>query len=261
MASRSCILSTIDQNPVMNDGERSSTGLDNTASGREAPVFFADPGLIRDRVVEALRDAIVTGRLKPGERIRERDLVRSLGISRSPLREAIRTLESEGLITSVRHRGAWVTDLSARDLRETIDVRIMLETFAARHTLERLDEETLGAMERQLAAARQATPTDVLTDFTLALGFHDVLVAACGNQKVVQLYEILKRHLRRYQHFAFCRLGRDRRALEEHADILRALRDRDLAGVERLLRAHLRRSSEETALLLPLDPAVTPEAT
>jgi DNA-binding GntR family transcriptional regulator len=137
----------------------------------------------------------------------------------------------------------------------------MLETFAARLTLERLHEEMVRAMESQVAAARQATPTDVLMGFTLGLEFHDVLVSACGNQKVVQFYEILKRHLRHYQHFAFCRLGRDQRALEEHADMARAFRSLDLAAVEHLLRVHRRRSSEEIALLLPLDPAFGRDAT
>lgn len=69
-------------------------------------IRFTDPGLIRERVVDALRDAIIAGRLKPGERIRERELVSLLGVSCSPLRKAIRILETEGLITSLAYRGA-----------------------------------------------------------------------------------------------------------------------------------------------------------
>lgn len=75
----------------------------------DSRIRFTGPGLIRDRIVDALREAIVAGRLKPGERIRERELVALLGVSRSPLREAIRILEAEGLITSLPHRGAWVS--------------------------------------------------------------------------------------------------------------------------------------------------------
>lgn len=217
-------------------------------------IRFTDPGLIRDRVVDALRDAIIAGRLKPGERIRERELVALLGVSRSPLREAIRILETEGLITSLAYRGARVSELSASDLRDMLDVRIMLETFAARLAIERLDDAALQAMEEQVARARAAgVQVDLQSNFDLGLEFHDLLVAACGNRKVAQLHENLKRHQRRYQHFAFTRVGRDIRALDEHADMVGALRRRDLAAVEQGLRAHLLRFYEETAPLLPVD--------
>lgn len=219
-----------------------------------ARIRFTDPGLIRERVVDALRDAIIAGRLKPGERIRERELVSLLGVSRSPLREAIRILETEGLITSLAYRGARVSELSASDLHDMLHVRIMLETFAARLTIERLGDATLQAMEEQVARARAAgAQVDLRANFDLGLEFHDLLVAACGNRKVVQLYENLKRHQTRYQHFAFARLGRDIRALDEHADILAALRRRDLADVETLLRAHLLRFYVEITPLLPVE--------
>ncbi len=226
----------------------------------ESRIRFTDPGLIRERVVDALRDAIIAGRLKPGERIRERELVSLLGVSRSPLREAIRILETEGLITSLAYRGARVSELSGSDLHDMLHVRIMLETFAARLTIERLDDATLQAMEEQVERARAAgVQVDLQSNFDLGLEFHDLLVAACGNRKVVQLYENLKRHQTRYQHFAFARLGRDIRALDEHADILAALRRRDLTAVETLLRAHLLRFYGEIAPLLPVESSADEE--
>jgi DNA-binding GntR family transcriptional regulator len=209
--------------------------------------------LIRDRVVDALRDAIVSGRLKPGARIRERELVALLGVSRSPLREAIRLLEGEGFIVSENHRGARVSELSATDLRDMVHVRIMLEHFAASLLLERLDDGLPAALAAQVARARAAgRKVDARTNFALAFEFHDLLVAACGNRKVVQLHENLKAHHRRYEHFAFTRLGRSLRALDEHEQILRALRRRDLATVQQLLRAHLLRFYDSVAPLLPV---------
>ena len=226
-----------------------------------ARIRFTDPGLIRERVVDALRDAIIAGRLKPGERIRERELVALPGGSRSPLREAIRVLETEGLITSLAYRGARVSDLSAVDLRDMLDVRIMLECFAARLAIERLDDAALQTMEEQVNRARAAgAQVDLEANFELGLGFHDILVAASGNRKVAQIHESLKRHQRRYQHFAFTRVGRDLRALDEHADIVTALRRRDLAAVEHGLRAHLLRFYDEIAPLLPVDSALDPDA-
>jgi len=219
----------------------------------ESRIRFTDPGLIRERVVDALRDAIIAGRLKPGERIRERELVSLLGVSRSPLREAIRILETEGLITSLAHRGARVSELSAIDLHDMLDVRIMLESFAARLFIERLDEAVLRAMEEQVERSRApGYRVDLQENFDLGLEFHDLLVGACGNRKVVQMHENLKRHQTRYQHFAFARLGRDLRALDEHAEMVTMLRARDLGAVERLMRAHLLRFHDYLAPLLPV---------
>lgn len=240
-------------------------GIQSTALSQgqdsQSRIRFTDPGLIRERVVDALRDAIIAGRLKPGERIRERELVALLGVSRSPLREAIRILETEGLLTSLAYRGARVSDLSAADLRDMLDVRIMLESFAARLAIERLDDAALQAMEGQVNRARAAgAQVDLEANFELGLGFHDMLVAASGNRKVAQIHESLKRHQRRYQHFAFTRVGRDLRALDEHADIVLALRRRDLATVEQGLRTHLLRFYGEIAPLLPVDSTPDQEA-
>lgn len=209
-------------------------------------IEFSDPGLIRSRVVEALRDAIVQGRLKSGERIRERELVQSLGISRSPLREAIRVLEAEGLVSTAPHRGAWVSELSPADLRETTDVRIMLETYAARLASKALDDAAFDAMAEQIERARKRKQgRNVAAELNSSMGFHDLFVEACGNRKLIQLYQVVKRHLRRYQLLSFSRLGRGRRALEEHVQILGALRARNVAEVERLLVEHLTRASDE----------------
>ncbi len=214
----------------------------------EAVVKLGDPVLIRSRVVEAVRDAIVEGRLKPGERIRERELVGSLGISRSPLREAIRVLEAEGLITTTPHRGARVSELSADDLRETTDVRVMLETYAARLACKTLSDAALEAMaERIERARRRGRGRKASAELNDSMGFHDVFVAACGNRKLIDLYEIVKRHLRRYQLLSFSRLGRAQRATAEHAEILKAFRARDVAAVEQLLTKHLAGAAQEIA--------------
>jgi DNA-binding GntR family transcriptional regulator len=210
-----------------------------------------------NRVADALRDAIISGRLTPGERIRERELVATLGISRSPLREAIRVLEAEGLITSLPHRGSRVSELTVADFREINEARIMVETFAARLALERLDQGLLAGLEASVDEGRRAQPDlEAAQDFRLALRFHDELVKACGNARIVQLYEFLKGHLLRYHHVAVARLGRDRRAIEEHAALLRALRRRDIGEFERELARHLRRVTAELAPLFLTSPGV-----
>jgi len=208
-----------------------------------------------NRVTDALRDAIISGRLKPGERIRERELVATLGISRSPLREATRILEAEGLITSLPHRGSRVSELTGVDFHEINEARIMVETFAARLALERLDDGQLAGLEASVDEARRARPAlHAAQDFRLALRFHDEIVKACGNSRIVQLYEFLKGHLLRYHQVAVSRLGRDRRAIEEHAALIEALRRRDIGEFERELARHLRRVTTELAPLFLASP-------
>jgi DNA-binding GntR family transcriptional regulator len=139
-------------------------------------------------------------------------------------------------------------------------VRIMLESFAARLFIERLDEAVLRAMEEQVERSRApGYRVDLQENFDLGLEFHDLLVGACGNRKVVQMHENLKRHQTRYQHFAFARLGRDLRALDEHAEMVTMLRARDLGAVERLMRAHLLRFHDYLAPLLPVAAPIEPD--
>lgn len=213
-----------------------------------ATVRFVEPGLIRDRIVAALRDAIVSGRLRPGDRISERELVVSMGVSRSPLREAIRVLEGEGLLATVPHRGTRVTEMSVEDLRHTSEVRIMLETFAVRRLGEHSQWgllEALAAQIRRAGAPVSDRPPGVELDYSMS--FHDAIVTASGNPRVIQHFQIVKQHLRRYQLLAFSRLNRAQRANEEHAEILEALEHRDLALVERRLTEHITRGSDEIA--------------
>lgn len=223
-------------------------------------IHFTDPGLIRDGIVGAMRDAIITGRLRPGERIREREIVASLQVSRSPLREAIRILETEGLVTTVAHRGACVTELTGADLRHTTEVRVMVETFAVRLTVDRLPDTTLKAMEQHIEGARRRNlEPDANRELEHSLVFHDLFVRACGNPKLIQIHEVVKRHMRRYQLFAFAKLGRADRATSEHAEILGAFRLRDVAAIERLLTLHLQRVSDEIAPHLDGSPAPDPD--
>jgi DNA-binding GntR family transcriptional regulator len=213
-----------------------------------ATVRFVEPGLIRDRIVDALRDAIVSGRLRPGDRISERELVVSMGVSRSPLREAIRVLEGEGLLATVPHRGARVTEMSVEDLRHTSEVRIMLETFAVRRLgghSQWAGLEALAAQIRRVDAPAPDRPPGVELDYSMS--FHDAIITASGNPRVIQHFQIVKQHLRRYQLLAFSRLNRAERANEEHAEILEALERRDLALVERRLTEHITRGSDEIA--------------
>jgi DNA-binding GntR family transcriptional regulator len=214
-----------------------------------------DPVLMRDRVIDIVRDAIISGKLKSGQRVRERELISLLGISRSPLREALRTLASEGFLTSIPNRGVWVSEISAADLHELVEVRIMVETYSARLFMEKGNDRILRELENQVHQSLTVGPDVNRADnFDIALHFHDLLVAAGGNHTLIRFHETFKQHQRRYQYFAFDRIGHDRHAMQEHADLLDALIKKDLPRLENLLRSHLWRFYEEVKTMFDKDP-------
>ena len=130
----------------------------------------------------------------------------------------------------------------------------MLEAYAVRLFIEKIDETTLRTIEDQVKRSLSVGRTvNSETNFEFALEFHDLLVAASGNSHMVQMHNTFKRHQRRYQHFAFARLGHDEHAMEEHAVLLDALRNKDLKAVERDLSAHLWRFYECVAPMFDKD--------
>lgn len=181
---------------------------------------------LHGRVIEELRQAILSRRLKPGERLVEGRLADEFGVSRNPVREAIRVLASEGLVEVTARRGASVISMSDEEARETIEVRALLEGQNARLAARRRDEDVLKRIEavlRQGTEAVAAKRYDLLN--ALNQQFHHELAAA-GRNRV--LGDLLKR-LRERTAMLFSPADPERQARnwEEHAGILRAIIDGD----------------------------------
>jgi GntR family transcriptional regulator of vanillate catabolism len=143
-----------------------------------------------DRVYRQLRRLILEGRLAPGERLRQEVLARDLGISRTPLREALNRLASEGLIEFRPHRSAVVAEYSERDITADYEARLVLEPAAARLAALRRDPETLKALRAALRAAERAGG-DVERLFAANRAFHTALVAGAGNPHLTRFVESL----------------------------------------------------------------------
>src|ERR1700691_1225028 len=187
---------------------------------------------LRDQVIAELRQAILTGRLKGGERLVEGKLADELGVSRNPVREAIRVLASEGLVDVAARRGASVAVMSDQEARETIEVRALLEGQNARLAARRHDKELIKRIEAVLkkgTAAVAAGRFDQL--FQLNQQFHDALAAAGPNRVLGELLQKLRD--RTAMLFAPMSPSRQSRSWNEHAEILRAI----IAGDERLAAA------------------------
>src|SRR6266571_2799457 len=152
---------------------------------------------LREKILETIRDAIIAGALKPGEKVAEPELAERFGISRTPIREAFRQLESEGYLTVIPRKGAVVVSFSARDVEEFYAIKSILEGYAARRACENLtprELEKLVAINERLR--HLAAIGDIKHFFKLHGDFHDQFIRAADNEK---LHELITNLLSKFQ--------------------------------------------------------------
>ena len=196
---------------------------------------------LHDRVVMELRQAILSGRLKPGERLIEGHLADELGVSRNPVREAIRALASEGLIEVTARRGAAVATMTEQEARETIEVRALLEGQNARLAARRQDGQIIKRIEVVLTKGTAAVASKRFDQlFDLNQRFHSELAAAGQNTVLGDLLQKLRE--RTAMLFAPMDPSRQARSWEEHAAILRAIIQGDERTAATLAAEHVMRA-------------------
>ena len=143
---------------------------------------------LRDVVFNTLRRAILRGELKPGERLMEIQLANKLGVSRTPIREAIRKLELEGLVLMIPRRGAEVAEITEKNLRDVLEVRCALEELAVQLACDRMDAEGLVRLKEAAEKFREVLDSDDITQIAQAdVLFHDVIYTATDNKRLIQL--------------------------------------------------------------------------
>jgi DNA-binding GntR family transcriptional regulator len=199
---------------------------------------------LHETVVARLRDFIVEGALAPGARIAERQLCESLGVSRTPLREALKVLASEGLVELLPNRGARVARLDERDVEDMFQVMGALEALAGTLACAQMTEGELAeiaALHYEMLA--QYTRRKLPEYFRLNQAIHAAIIAAARNPILAATYQSLAGRIRRARYLANLSEERWRNAVEEHEAILQALQARDGARLARLLEDHLRNKS------------------
>lgn len=202
-------------------------------------------------VVRHLRDAVVTGKLKPGDRIVERQLSAELNISRTPIREGLKLLELDGLVAISRNRGAEVTAFTPDEALRLFDVISVLEGLAARRTAERACPDTLARLEDlhgQMAFHYNRSQIDPYFEVNSAI--HDLVVSACGNPELAATHARLMLRARRGRYMAIMSPDRWRQSVEEHEALMAALRARDPDAAAAAWTAHLRHTGETLARAL-----------
>lgn len=183
------------------------------------------PAQLERRVYERLRDEIVSGALRPGEQLVEARIAGELGVSKTPVREALIRLQRDGLVAIEPYRGAHVLEPSAIDVREILDLRLLLESQVARELAETRPAATLDALEASIRVSRAALrsgDTQVLIDGLTE--FSDVLTEACGNSRMRKLLIDLRSVLLLIGSSSLRAAGRETRSIVEHERILTAIR-------------------------------------
>jgi DNA-binding GntR family transcriptional regulator len=193
----------------------------------------------QDYVYEQLYEAILSGRFKPGEHLVLEELGEELGTSRTPLREAIRRLQTEGLVDSTPHRGAVVADLSVEELIELYHIRAVLEGLAARLATENLSDEELTQLQDIFdETRRELDPSNPVRFEEFNRPFHEIIYQGANAPFLYEMIINLYTKTGLYRHLSLRSTGRVQDVLDEHHRILDALLARDAELAERCAREH-----------------------
>jgi DNA-binding GntR family transcriptional regulator len=199
-----------------------------------------DRSTLTTRALEALRAAIVDGRLEAGERYSVAQLAERFGVSRTPVREALLVLERQGVVRFERNRGVRVLETTAHDLEEVFELRLLLEVPATRRACELLSADDLAALDHELAAmSALAREGDEGAFMAHDKAFHEVILRASGNRRLTTIVSQLRDHVR-FRGASTVGRSRDLDAIRsEHVAILEALHARDPRAAADAMRAHL----------------------
>jgi DNA-binding GntR family transcriptional regulator len=201
---------------------------------------------LREKVYEAIRNYILDGDIPPGERLIESQLAKRIRTSRTPVREALHLLEKEGLLESIPRVGYRVKELKFSEVEEICQIRTVNEVLAVRWAVGRITPKEIRALEKNIADTEsELNRGNPLGFVEFDAEFHEILVRASGSDRLLELCQLLRRHMLRYRMRAMMRSDVVRRAIDGHARILERLKEGDMEGVEKAIIHHLDVSKRE----------------
>ena len=200
---------------------------------------------LRDVVFNTLREAILKGDLKPGERPMELQLASKLGVSRTPIREAIRMLEQEGLAVTTPRKGAEVAKMTLKDMEDVLEIRDALDELAVRIACQKISDEQLKQLEDMKELFEKSTQTGNVKKIAEAdVTFHDVIYEATGNPKLVTLLNNLREQVYRYRVEYIKDPKNYPTLIAEHEAILESLKNRDVKNAVEAMHVHVANQAE-----------------
>ena len=195
---------------------------------------------LREIVFEYLRNSILNGELEPGERLMELQLAQQLGVSRTPVREAIRKLELEGLVEMIPRKGAYVADVSIKDILDILEVRMFLEGLAAYFAAERMSDEEI----EELKGISKKFENEIVTMekeemIELDNKFHDMIIKGSRNNKLLQIVQGLQEQFQRFRVIYFNEYNEHEDLVKYHTAIVNAISNRDSKKAQDYAQTHV----------------------
>lgn len=183
---------------------------------------------LRDVVFQTLRQAILTGEIKPGERLMEIHLAQKLGVSRTPVREAVHKLEQEGLVVIIPRRGAEVAEITEKSMNDVLEVRRSLDALCTELACERITPEELEQLRLACLDFEEAVRTKDLRQIAKKdVALHDIIVKATGNQRLISLINNLSEQMYRYRFEYIKDSSRHEKLIEEHRVLYESILHKD----------------------------------
>jgi len=198
-------------------------------------------GSLQERVFLQIQDDILNGKYKPGDSLVEARLSQELGVSRTPVREALKQLELQGLVKSTPNKGTVVTGITTQDIYDIYTIRMKIEGLAARWAAEKITQEELAELKEAVELEEFYTmKNDVGQLYKFDNNFHYIIFKASKSRPLMNTLSTFHHYLQRARNTSFSTPGRARKALKEHQAILQAIMDRDSERAEKLTEKHIR---------------------
>ena len=201
---------------------------------------------IREKVYDYLREGILSGKIKSGDRLVESDLAERIGTSRTPVREALHTLEREGLVESLHRVGYAVRPISELEVSELSEIRLALEGLALRWALSKDPVALARALRENLSRCEQQIEAGDLKAFVeLDAQFHDLISKVADSSRLMEMTNSIRRYMLRYRIQSIYTQDNVRRAIAGHRALLEAIEDGDKKAAQRALAAHIKQSKKD----------------
>ena len=200
--------------------------------------------LMSEEIADILRENIISGNLNPGEKVNEYQVAKLLNISRPPIREAFRLLAAEGLITLVPRKGAFVSELSIREVKEIYEMKSMMESFAVRLAIPVIGEKEVSGLDSILKLMEEMIKKNNFKKIqSLNIEFHRKIIEMSKNKKLIYFYESIIMPIRKYQRLGLSAPSSWKTSFKEHGDVVEAIRSRNIKLAEKLTREHTMRAT------------------
>jgi DNA-binding GntR family transcriptional regulator len=214
-------------------------------AGKLSKINLNDYKPLREVIFNTIREAIIVGELRPGERLMEVQLADKMGVSRTPVREAIRKLELEGLVEMIPRKGAHVAEVSVKDIMDVLEVRASLDGLATGLAAERMTEDDIKELKHIFNQFSNYVEKENLQgSIKKDVEFHDVIYRSSRNEKLVQIANNLREQVQRFRVIYLKGYGSQKNIVKEHAEIIEAITSKNAELARRVAQEHIKKQEE-----------------